>query len=131
MKFLKVSLFVLAAFFAMSCDKDDDKDNDKTAEPELPAQAQMNSPVNGSTITNEGKIVIGLDEKDFFYQRKADVLKAKGWVSKTVTDCAAMNDIPYFDGKNEVDTTKSVENVTLINKGVIEIHTKKSVELYE
>lgn len=130
-KFLKVSLFVLAAFFAMSCDKDDDKDNDKTTVPELPAQAQMNSPVNGSTITNEGKIVIGLDEKDFFYQRKADVLKAKGWVSKTVTDCAAMNDIPYFDGKNEVDTTKSVDNVTLINKGVIEIHTKKIVELYE
>ncbi|MBR4326819.1 MAG: hypothetical protein IKP73_14975 [Bacteroidales bacterium] len=132
-RILKNSLLIFALLFTVaSCSKDDDEnDNKKNNESDLPLAEQMNSPVSGSTITNTGKIVIGLNESDFIYQRNANVLKAMGWVSKRVTDCAAMNDIPYFAGQNEVDTTKSIDNVTLVNKGTIEIHTKRIVELYE
>ena len=131
MKFniVKYSLLSIAVLFSVACSKDDDE---KDIEPEIPAESgQLNTDVSGSTITNTAKIVLGLRDDDFIYQRYASVLKAQGWVPRLVTDCAAMNDIPYLADKREVDTTKSVENVTLINKGTIEIHTKKIVEQYE
>lgn len=100
-------------------------------EKDLPASGQLNTGVSGTTITNTGKIVIGLKDDDVIYSRTASVLKAMGWMPRLVYDCAGMNDVPYLEGKNEVDTLRSVEDVTLVNKGVIEIHTKKIVELYE
>lgn len=101
--------------------------------PDQPISCQQHTETSGTTVTNNDKIVVGLSDDDFIYSRVTDVLKPNGggWVSRFVTDCAAMNDIPYVKGKNEVDTTRIVENVTLVNKGIIELHTKKIVELYE
>jgi hypothetical protein len=126
-KLFKGSLLSAVVLFAVACSNDDNG----AGMPDLPVSDQLHTEVSGTTITNTGKIVVGLSDDDFIYSRVTSVLKTKGWQPRLVTDCAAMNDIPYLEDKNEVDPTRSVENVTLVNKGTIEIHTKKILELYK
>ena len=119
-------LFVFAALFVASCSSDDD---DIVNPQEV--QGSIYTEETGATLVNSGKIVIGTDEKDLVFTRYATVLKPNGWKVKKVMDCAGIVSLPFVEGENVQDTLKSVDNTTLINRGTIEIHTKKMVELYE
>ena len=119
-------LFAFVALFVASCSNDDNY----VIDPEVP-DGCIYTEESGSTLVNSGKIVIGTDEKDLVFTRYASVLKPNGWKVKKVMDCAAIVSLAFVEGENVQDTLKSVDNTTLINKGTIEIHTKKMVELYE
>ena len=120
-------LFLAVALFIVSCSGNEDE----PVLPEEETQEQIHSDVSGSTVVNTGKIVIGLDENDFVYTRIATVLKPNGWKRKNVIECCGMFAVPLLAGENAEDTLKSVVNATLINRGTIEIHTKKLIEKYQ
>jgi hypothetical protein len=121
-------LFLSVALFVVSCSNEDTPVN-----PDEEISGQLRTDQSGSTIVNTGKIVIGTDSSDFVFFRGASVLKPEGWKRKKVLECAAMVSITLEKGDNGYleDTTKIVDNTTIINRGTIEIHTKKMVELYE
>ena len=96
-------------------------------EPEENA-AQVIVDKSGETYVNTGKIVIGLSDNDITYKRETTIIDSRGRVKEIVRDCSAMAAIK-LNGDVQ-DTLTRVNNVTLINKGIIEIHTKKFVEKF-
>ena len=119
-------LFLTIALFIASCSKENDP-----VIPKAETQEQLHTDVSGATVINTGKIVIGLDDNDLAYTRIATILKPNGWKQKNVIDCSGMFAIPIVPGENKEDTLRFVINATLINRGTIEIHTKKLVEKYK
>ena len=119
-------LFLTIALFIASCSNENDP-----VMPKEETREQLHTDVSGTTVINDGKIVIGLDENDIAYTRSTAILKPDGWKLKNVIDCSAMFALPLVPGENKEDTLRSVDNVTLINRGTIEIHTKKLVEKYK
>lgn len=85
--------------------------------------------VSGSTLTNTGNIVIGDMQGDLTYVRETVILSGAGRTVEVMLECPAMSAIPLTNGYE--DTLRTVENVTLINKGTITIHTKNIVEHFK
>lgn len=108
--------------FVVSCTSDDNPVN-PTPQPEPIGNGQIIVSEDGGTYVNTKKIVIGLDEDDITYSRVTTILDQRGWVEETVRDCSAMAAIK-LDGDKQ---SGKVNNVTLINRGTIEIHTKGMV----
>ncbi len=79
-----------------------------------------------TTVVNDKHIVIGLDGKDKLCIRKSFGLTLSGFKEMNVLDCYAMAAIAQ-KGEEE-DTLRHAEHITLVNTGVIEIHTKGIVE---
>ena len=111
-------------FGFISCQDDD--------EPVLTPDGQEEvviTDVSGSTVTNTKDIVVGNGEgEDVVFEMSSTVMNENGRVTETTLNCCAMAAI-CLDG-NKTDTTRTVENVTLVNKGVITVHTKDLVERY-
>ncbi len=113
-------------------------DNSSTTPEDLPytvsESGQINTEVSGAIIVNEKDVMIDYadPEKCNIIKRKVSVLKSVGWRRKWVIDCPIMSAFAIDpNDKEHVDTTKTVDNVTLINRGHIEIHTKNIVECYK
>lgn len=85
--------------------------------------------VSGSTLVNTKNIVIGDMKGDKTYVRESVILSAEGRVVEVMLECPAMSAIPLLNGHE--DTLSTVEDVTLINKGTITIHTKQIVEHFK
>ena len=81
------------------------------------------------TVVNDKHIVIGLDDKDKVSIRKTFGLTLSGFKEKKTLDCSAMSAIALTG--NEQDTLHSADDITLVNNGVIEIHTKGLVERFK
>ena len=81
------------------------------------------------TVVNDRHIVIGLDDKDKVSIRKTFGLTLSGFKEKKTLDCCAMSAIALTG--NEQDTLHSADDITLVNNGVIEIHTKGLVERFK
>ena len=94
-------------------------------EPEPVVGKQIIISEDNATYVNTKKIVIGLDEDDFSYKRVTTIIDQRGKVQETVRDCSAMAAIK-LNGDEQAPDGK-VNNVTLINRGIIEIHTKGMV----
>ena len=114
---------LLSPCMLTSCSNEEDTPVDPDPETIVP---QVIVDKSGETYVNTGTIVIGLSDDDITYQRVTTIIDSRGRVKEIVRDCSAMAAIK-LNGDVQ-DTLTRVNNVTLINKGVIEIHTKKFVE---
>ena len=83
---------------------------------------------SGQTFINENKIVVGLGGEDYSFKRATTIIKGKGRELEVVRDCSAIAAI-RLNG-DEQDTLTKVNNVTVINRDTIEIHTKALVDKY-
>lgn len=83
---------------------------------------------SGQTYINKSKIVVGLNAEDFSYKRATTIIKGNGRELEVVRDCSAIAAIKL--NGDEQDTLSKVNNVTIINRDTIEIHTKAMVEKY-
>ena len=118
-------LFLFVALFLVACSNEDNPiDN-----PESQYGEVQWTDVSGTTITNTKNIVIGDMVDDLTYVRETEILSATGRTVEVLLECPAMTAIPLKDG-NE-DTLRTVENVTLVNKGTITVHTKQIVEHFK
>ena len=126
--FLKITplwLILFGAVVFVACSDDDDY---PTPTPEDKGQVLWTDE-SGSTLVNTGSIVIGDMVDDLTYVRESEILSSEGRTVEVMLDCPAMSAIPLSDGYE--DTLRTVKNVTLINKGVITIHTKQIVEHFK
>lgn len=82
----------------------------------------------GTTYVNEKKIVVGMSGDDIGYKRVTSVIKGSGRVKEVVLDCSAIAAIKL--NGDEQSPQPSVNNVTIINRDTIEMHTKAMVEKY-
>ena len=112
-----------SALFIVSC-SDDDSTIEPQPDPESSDQIIISK--DGETYVNTKKIVIGLNENDMSYKRVTTIIDGRGRVEEIVRDCSAMAAIK-LEGDEQGD---KVNNVTLVNRGTIEIHTKAMVEKY-
>ena len=119
------SLLFLPFLMLSSCSSEDD--SPITPEPDQTSK-QVIIDKSGETYVNTGKIVIGLSDDDITYKRETTIIDQRGKVKEIVRDCSAMAAIKL--NGDEQDTLNKVNNVTLINKGTIEIHTKNFVEKF-
>lgn len=124
MKKLIVFLFPLFLFCCLSCQDD----NDPVLIPEEQEEVLITD-VSGLTITNTKDIVVGGENSDdVVFKMSSTVMNEQGRVTETTLNCCAMAAV-CLDG-DQVDSTRTVENVTLINRGSITVHTKNLVEQY-
>ena len=118
-------LTLFAALFLVACTNEDNP----VIDPDSPYGEVQWTDVSGTTITNTKNIVIGDMVNDITYVRESIILSASGRTVEVMLECPAMAAIPLKDGYE--DTLRTVENVTLINKGTITIHTKQIVEHFK
>lgn len=119
---------LFSACLVVSCVSDDNPVSpmpQPDPQPEPVVNKQIIISEDGATYVNTAKIVIGLDEDDFSYKRVTTIIDQRGKVQETVRDCSAMAAIK-LNGDEQAPDGK-VNNVTLINRGTIEIHTKGMV----
>ena len=83
---------------------------------------------SGTTYVNQKKIVVGIYSDDISYKRVTTIIKGKGRVQEVVRDCGAIAAIRLNGDEQAADPR--VNNVTIINRDTIEMHTKAMVEKY-
>ena len=88
---------------------------------------------SGTTVVNTKDIVLGMSEDDVVFEMTSTILTTSGRVTETTLNCCAMAGINFTDngGMLAMDTLNTVEDVVLINRGTITIHTKDLVERYK
>ena len=88
---------------------------------------------SGTTVVNTKDIVLGMSEDDVVFEMTSTILTTSGRVTETTLNCCAMAGINFTDngGMLAMDTLNMVEDVVLINRGTITIHTKDLVERYK
>ena len=84
---------------------------------------------SGSTLVNYKTINVGTVEGDVMFEMISTVMTDKGRVQEFTLNCCGMGALMIKDGVQ--DMSVPVENVTLINKGTINIHTHDLVEKYK
>jgi len=119
---------LFSSLFILACTNEDTPIDDPQTEPETEISGQIIIEKDGETYVNTKKIVIGLDPNDISYKRVTTIIDARGKVLETVRDCSAMAAIKL--NGDEQDMNGKVNNVTLVNRGTIEIHSKAMVEKY-
>lgn len=125
MKHLFYLLTVLALLCCTSCNDDGPCEEIVTEENDVRI-----TDVSGVTLNYTNDLVIGSKENEIIFEKWSDILLQPGGHKRVKTlDCCGLAAVA-LNGM-EVDTTKSVERVTLINKGTITVHTKDLVERYK
>lgn len=115
---------MLLLFFCVSCSDDND----------LPVEIDETdirlTDISGSVLEYTKDLEIGNNENDIVFAKNSEiVLAGVGLTMRKTLDCYGLGATAY-DGM-EMDTTKIIENVTLINRGTITVHTKDLVERYK
>ncbi len=122
-KLLHLCTFIFILLCCASCSDDD----------ELPIDIEEDiriTDVSGSILDYSKDLQIGNNENDIvFAKNSAIVLAGQGIKIKKTLDCYGLGATAY--NGMEKDTTKTIERVTLINRGTITVHTKDLVERYK
>ncbi len=119
---------VLTLGLLFSC-SDDDDDYD----PDFPTPSLSTRPVttdqSNTVLINDRTIEVGQGEgSDVVFEMSSTIMNENGRVVETTLNCSGMAGVA-LNGM-ATDSTRTVENVTLINRGTINVHTKKIVEAY-
>jgi hypothetical protein len=118
------SILLLSSLF-VSCSSDNDcacPDTDTTQE-----EVRFTD-VSDTILINTKDIEVGKGD-DMVYSKTSSIIAVTGRTNEVTLDCYGMSAAAVKNG--EMDTTRTVKNVTLINKGTINIHTKDLVEKYK
>lgn len=125
MKHLFYLLTVLALLCCTSCNDDDPCEEFVTVENDVRI-----TDVSGVTLNYTKDLEIGTEENEIIFEKWSNILlQPSGHKIVKTLDCCGLAAVALSG--TEVDTTKSVERVTLINKGTITVHTKDLVERYK
>lgn len=126
MKIYLKTYFVLTIMLlcCYSCSNDD--------EPiDIPVEAEEVRLTDESNIilVNTKDVEIGNSDDDIIYSKHTEILASEGMTYETTLDCYGM--CAAFTDADSIVTSKSVEKVTLINRGKITVHTKYLYERYK
>ena len=122
-------LFGLCIAALMGCFVSCDDDTEIIYVSEETGEEVLITDQSGTTVLNTKDIVIGEGGEDVIFEMSSTILDPElGKVTETTLNACGMGALA-LDG-NKVDPNQSVENVTVINKGTITVHTKDLVERY-
>lgn len=125
LNYWRLLLFALVAGFA-SCVEDDNPVTPDNPDEKGPVMITSQS---GTTLVNDKTIEVGTVDGDVMFEMISTVMTDKGRVQEFTLNCCGMGALMIEDGVQ--DMSVPVENVTLINKGTINIHTHDLVEKYK
>lgn len=115
----------LFSFVAWSCSDDDDEC------PSVENTEEVRyTDVDGAMIINTKDLVIGeTADEPMLYEKQGSTLSNGDIINVTDLDCYGLLAAHITDGK--IDTENPVNNVTIINRGKITVHTKALYERYK
>ncbi len=119
---------MLSTLFMVSCASDNPVTPQPQPQPQPTTSGQIIIEKDGESYVNTGTIVIGLDPNDLSYKRVTTIIDQRGKVEEVVRDCSAIAAIK-LNGDAQ-DPNGKVNNVTIVNRGTIEIHSKAMVEKF-
>ena len=127
-KFIGLWFWGILLFAISSCSEDEEPVFVPEEEEEILITGE-----SGTTVVNTKDIVLGVSEDDVVFEMTSTILTTSGRVTETTLNCCAMAGINFTDngGMLAMDTLNMVEDVVLINRGTITIHTKDLVERYK
>lgn len=127
-KFIGLWFWGILLFAISSCSEDEEPAFVPEEEEEILITGE-----SGATVVNTKDIVLGVSEDDVVFEMTSTILTTSGRVTETTLNCCAMAGINFTDngGMLAMDTLNMVEDVVLINRGTITIHTKDLVERYK
>lgn len=127
-KFIGLWFWGILLFAISSCSEDEEPVFVPEEEEEILITGE-----SGTTVVNTKDIVLGVSEDDVVFEMTSTILTTSGRVTETTLNCCAMAGINFTDngGMLAMDTLNTVEDVVLINRGTITIHTKDLVERYK
>lgn len=127
-KFIGLWFWGILLFAISSCSEDEEPAFVPEEEEEILITGE-----SGTTVVNTKDIVLGMSEDDVVFEMTSTILTTSGRVTETTLNCCAMAGINFTDngGMLAMDTLNMVEDVVLINRGTITIHTKDLVERYK
>lgn len=127
-KFIGLWFWGILLFAISSCSEDEEPAFVPEGEEEILITGE-----SGATVVNTKDIVLGVSEDDVVFEMTSTILTTSGRVTETTLNCCAMAGINFTDngGMLAMDTLNTVEDVVLINRGTITIHTKDLVERYK
>lgn len=127
-KFIGLWFWGILLFAISSCSEDEEPAFVPEEEEEILITGE-----SGATVVNTKDIVLGVSEDDVVFEMTSTILTTSGRVTETTLNCCAMAGINFTDngGMLAMDTLNTVEDVVLINRGTITIHTKDLVERYK
>ena len=127
-KFIGLWFWSILLFAISSCSEDEEPVFVPEEEEEILITGE-----SGTTVVNTKDIVLGVSEDDVVFEMTSTILTTSGRVTETTLNCCAMAGINFTDngGMLAMDTLNTVEDVVLINRGTITIHTKDLVERYK
>lgn len=127
MKHLLYLLTVLTLLCCASCNDDSPCEEIITEEP---VEDVRITDVSGVTLNYTKDLEIGGKENEIIFEKWTDILlQPEGHKIVKTLNCCGLAAVA-LNGM-EIDTTKSVERVTLINRETITVHTKDLVERYK
>lgn len=120
-------VIAIAMLFFASCEKED-------TPIVIPEEEIRITDVSGTTIVNTKDIEIGNGIDDIVFEKTSTILTTSGKTDEITLDCCGLGAFA-LGSENEdaipmIDTTRTVENVTLINRATITVHTKDLVKRY-
>lgn len=127
-KFIGLWFWSILLFAISSCSEDEEPAFVPEEEEEILITGE-----SGTTVVNTKDIVLGVSEDDVVFEMTSTILTTSGRVTETTLNCCAMAGINFTDNGRmlAMDTLNMVEDVVLINRGTITIHTKDLVERYK
>lgn len=117
-------ILLSVVFCCYSCNNDDSD----IVVPEEETEIRYTSD-SSVMIVNTKDIEIGNNEDDFIYVKHSEILVSGGKTYENTLDCYGM--CAAFTDADSIVTSKAVENVTLINRGKITVHTKYLFDKYK
>ncbi len=119
--YLALTIMLLCCY---SCSNDDESID-------IPVEAEEVRLTDESNIIliNTKDVEIGNSDDDIIYRKHTEILASTGKAYETTLDCYGM--CAAFTDADSIVTSKSVEKVTLINRGKITVHTKYLYERYK
>lgn len=129
------SWWILLFFIAVTpvfnaCDSDDDEIEmpEIPEEPTNPSGIEMITESN-TDFTNYHDIEVGTVENDIMFEMNSTILTSTGKTVERTLNCCAIGALRIEDGV--MVSENNVENVTIVNRGTITVHTKDLVEKYK
>jgi len=122
-------LLFLLPFAIMACTDDTEYITEYVT---APTQNVLITNTSDTTIVNTKDLVVGADtcDNDEVYEMSSTVLNEKGKVVERTLNCIIMGGFCLNDSKTVVNNSSNAQNVTVINRGHIIVHTKGLVEKY-
>lgn len=133
LNFMKKQAGLLFVFWVLLCFASCERDDVPVVIPEEIKNIRITD-VSDTTIVNTKDIEIGNGIDDILFEKTSTVLTPNGKTDEITLDCCGLGAVA-LGAENEdaipmVDTSRSVENVTLINRATITVHTKDLVKCY-